>query len=196
MDQLVQRRGAGETRWTMLLVALLLAATAYGGYRAVSSMNAIHDPAALGGDAPATLRLGDARVEVVAAEEVVGVAGSDLMGGMGHNISGWVKADQMMVQVWLRVSTGDRPGDYDPTQLRAYATGSPTPILPASGSLGTGTLTPHSMVEGSVSFVVPRTETRLSLSSTTSGYSIDIPAVAGSPAPAVTPAPGDDEPHH
>ncbi|QSR25758.1 hypothetical protein CFH99_09000 [Nocardioides aromaticivorans] len=198
MDTTVRRPApVGETtRWTLLLVLVLCAATVYGGQRALSLLDPAHHAASPHGhEAPPTLQLGDARVEVVAAEEVVGVAGTDLMGGMGHDISGWVTADQMMVQVWLRVSAGDRAAAYDPSQLRAFAAGSTTPIVPASGSLGTGTLTPHAMVEGSVSFVVPRTDARLSLGTATSDHSVAIPAVPGSSG-RTAPTPGDDEHHH
>lgn len=179
-----------RTRWAALAVALLVAATAYGGYRAIDlASNPVPDPA--------VLQLGGARVELLSAEEVVGVAASDLMSGMGHNISGWVPEDQMMVQVWLRVSAGDRAAGYDAGQLRAFSPGSSRPLLPVSGTLGDGTLTPHAVVEGSVSFVVPRDWTHLTLGATGSDRSIDIPALPAAPGSSGTPAPGgEDHSHH
>lgn len=174
------------TRWAVLAAVLLIAATAYGGFRAV---RLVSDPVL----DSTTLKLGGARVQVVAAEQVVGIANSDLMNGMGHNISGLVGADQMMVQVWLRLSSGDKVADYDPSRLRAYVAGSRTPILPASSSLGDGSLTPHALVEGSVSFVVPRSWDHLVLSAVGSQHSIDIPAVQEQPGNLATPEVGTDE---
>ncbi len=192
MDVLALRRDADadRARWAVLAVIVLIAATAYGGHRALGLMDA---PA----ESASTLELGGAQVQLLSAEEVVGVAASDLMSGMGHNISGWVAEDQMMVQVWLRVSTDDQAAGYDSAQLRAYRRGSPNPLRPVSGTLGNGVLAAHAVVEGSVSFVVPRDWTHLTLGATGSDRSIDIPALPAAPGSSGTPAPGgEDHSHH
>jgi hypothetical protein len=174
-------------RWALLATVLLVAVTAYGGLRAATLLGSA-------GDDPATLRIGDVSFEVVSAEEVVGIANSDLMGGMGHGIQSLVGEDQMMVQVWLDLSAGGRRAAYDTSQLRAYVAGSKKPILPASGTLDRGVLTPHATVEGSIGFVVPRGTTHLSLGSTASSRTIDVPALPeGAP---YVPNPNDSQHHH
>ncbi|GAB3861837.1 hypothetical protein GCM10028801_26410 [Nocardioides maradonensis] len=174
-------------RWSLVAALLLVAVTAYGGLRAVSLWQTA-------GEDPSALRLGDVTFQVVSAEEVVGIANADLMGGMGHNIQGLVSEDQMMVQVWLDVSSGSRKAAYDAGQLRAYLPGSTTPILPASGTLDAGVLTPHATVEGSIGFVVPRGTTHLVLGAVGTRHTIDLPALAAG-APYV-PNPNSSEHHH
>lgn len=174
-------------RWTLVAALLLLAVTAYGGIRAVSLLRTA-------GEDPTALRLGDVTYQVVSAEEVVGIANSDLMGGMGHNISGLVSQDQMMVQVWLHLSSSSKNAAYDPAGLRAFLPGSTKPILPASGTLASGVLTPHATVEGSIGFVVPRGTTHLLLGAVGVRHTIDIPALpAGAP---YVPNPNSSEHHH
>ncbi|GAB4006124.1 hypothetical protein [Nocardioides ultimimeridianus] len=174
-------------RWALIATVLLLAVTAYGGLRAAILLQTA-------GDDPAALRLGDVTFRVVSAEEVVGIANADLMGGMGHNIQGLVTEDQVMVQVWLDLSAGGRRAAYDVSQLRAYLPGSSKPILPASGTLDDGVLAPHATVEGSIGFVVPRGITRLLLGAVGTRRTIDIPALpAGAP---YVPDPNSPEHHH
>ena len=174
-------------RWGLLAALLLIAVTAYGGFRAVSLWQAA-------GEDPAALQLNGVKFQVVSAEEVVGISNADLMGGMGHNIQGLVSEDQMMVQVWLDVSAGGRKAAYDAGQLRAYLPGSTKPILPASGTLDSGILTPHATVEGSIGFVVPRGTTHLVLGAVGTRHTIDLPALAAG-APYV-PNPNSSEHHH
>lgn len=174
-------------RWSLVAALVLLAVAAFGGVRAVSLWRTA-------GDDPTALQLGGVTFQVVSAEEVVGIANADLMGGMGHGIQGLVSEDQMMVQVWLDVSAGSRKAAYDAGELRAYLPGSNTPILPASGTLAGGVLTPHATVEGSIGFVVPRGTTHLLLGAVGTRHTIDIPALpAGAP---YVPNPNSSEHHH
>jgi hypothetical protein len=174
-------------RWGLVAALVLIAVTAYGGFRAVTLMETA-------GNDPTSLELGDVRYQVVSAEEVVGIANADLMGGMGHNISGLVHEDQMMVQVWLHLTTGSRTAAYDPGQLRAYLPGSSKAILPASGTLANGVLAKDATVEGSIGFVVPRGTTRLLLGAVGTRHTIEIPALpAGAP---YIPDPNSSEHHH
>lgn len=172
MDARTRRpRQAPVRRAALVLATFLLAVAAcLGGVRAVAL--ATTKPAD-----PAALDLGAARLHVSGVEEVVGVAASDLMGGMAHNISGMVSDDQMMVLVSVSVTAGDAPASYDAKVLAARALGSSVELHPVGGTLGSGRLSPHARIEGSVAFVVPRNGAHLVLGVRGSHRTIDLAVV-------------------
>lgn len=164
-------RGAARTA---LLLVLLLAGSAIGGWRALSTL----------GEHPgsATLLVGGVSYTVTHVEQVQGLADADL-GGMSHGIQSLVAGDQALLVVSLVVSAGDSASSFDPAALRAVARGSTLP--PAGGTLAAGRLRRHGHVEGSVSFVVPRNGSTLALHAP--GGSADVPllqvGVAATPEP-------------
>ena len=162
---------------------LLLLATVAGGVRATALLTADDDSQ--------SLRFAGATWTVTDVAQVVGVAQRDLMSGMGHNIGGDVSDSQMMVRVSFLVSAGDHRAGFDPTQLRAYEVGKSTPILPTGGSLGTGVLSPHADVEGTVTFVVSRDGGHLILRAPGSSDDVDLTTVDQAPA-----GTGVDHEHH
>jgi len=172
MDAWGEARTKAPTRSAALVLALclLVVATLVGGVRAVALAGAASDDAS-------TLQLDGASLRVTSVDEVVGIAAADLMGGMAHNISGMVTDDQMMLDVSVRVTAGDAPATYDVRQIVARAAGSRATIVAAGGSLGSGFLSAHGRVEGSVTFVVPRNGAHLVLSVRGSPRSIDLAAV-------------------
>ena len=90
---------ARPSRPPYLASGLLLVATLLGGVRATSLM-------AHAGDDPRSLRIAGATWHVTDVEQVVGVAQRDLMSGMGHNISGYVPDDEMLVKVSVVINAG------------------------------------------------------------------------------------------
>jgi hypothetical protein len=104
------------------------------------------------------------------------------MSGMGHNIGGYVSDSQMMVRVSVVLSAGDHGTRFDAGWLRAYEDHGSKPILPTGGSLGSGTLSAHAHVEGTVTFVVPRDGGHLVLKATGAPGSVDLTTVDHAPA--------------
>ena len=166
-------RATRLSRSSYLASVLLLVATVVGGVRATALLTAENDPQ--------SLEFAGATWTVTGVDEVVGVAQRDLMSGMGHNISGYVSDSQMMVTVSFVVSAGDQRAGFDPTQLRAYEVGRKTPILPNGGSLGTGLLSPHGQVEGTVTFVVSRDGGHLVLRAQGASGDVDLTTVDQAP---------------
>ena len=170
MDGGTRRRKQVRARTRALAVLLLVVATAFGGVRAFALANAA-------GKDPSTLQLDGATLRVTAVEEVVGIAAADLMGGMAHNISGYVAEDQMMLNVSVEITAGAQPSAYDARSLVARAVVARTHLLPTGGSLGSGLLSARGRVDGTVTFVVPRDGAHLVLSIRGSPHSIDLASV-------------------
>ena len=165
---------ARPSRPPYLASGLLLVATLLGGVRATSLM-------AHAGDDPGSLRIAGATWHVTDVEQVVGVAQRDLMSGMGHNISGYVPDDEMLVKVSVVINAGDHPAAFSADWLRAYEAGSRTPLSPAGGSLGSGDLRAHATVEGSVTFVVARDGGHLVLQGKGSSQTLDLTTIDQAP---------------
>ena len=138
---------------TVLLVVLLLAGSAVGGWRALS---------ATAGTGPSTLVVVGVSYTVVHVEQVAGLADADL-GGMSHGIQGLVTPDQALVVVSLVVDAADRPSDFDPSVLQALLSDSSRTLTPAGGTLAAGRLGRRGRMEGTVSFVVARGGGQLAL---------------------------------
>ena len=172
------------SRSSYLASGLLLLATIVGGVRATALLTAEDDPQ--------SLSFAGATWTVTDVAQVVGVAQRDLMSGMGHNIGGYVSDSQMMVRVSFLVSAGDHRAAFDPTQLRAYEVGKSAPIRPSGGSLGTGVLSPHAEVEGTVTFVVSRDGGHLVLRAPGASGDVDLATVDQAPASTS----GNDHQHH
>lgn len=170
MDGRVEPRNRLLTRARAIAVSLLVVATAVGGVRAFALAGASAED-------PSTLQLDGATLRVTGVEKVVGIAAADLMGGMAHNISGYVGDDQMMLSVSVQISAGAQPAAYDARSILARAVGARAHLLPAGGSLGSGFLSAHGRVEGTVAYVVPRDGSHLVLSVRGSPRSIDLAAV-------------------
>jgi hypothetical protein len=128
------------------LVAVVLAATALGGWRAVSIAATRPDPS--------TLVVEGVSYRVTHAEQIQGLSDSAL-GGMSHGIQNLVTDDKALISVTVVVSTADSPGSYDARSLGAFATGSRVGFPPVGG-MGSGRLKAHASIEGFLSFVVPR----------------------------------------
>lgn len=168
----------------VLALVLLVAAMVAGGVRAVALAHGSPDD-------PLTLPMDGAAVQVTGVEEVTGVAAKDLMSGMGHNISGYVSQDQMMISVALRLRAGGDGATYDVRRLVAHASGNKATLHPAGGSLGSGVLSAHAQVEGSVTFVVPRNGAHLVLGVRGSPRTVDLASVD-----TAAPAAPDGHSHH
>ncbi|RNM12669.1 hypothetical protein [Nocardioides pocheonensis] len=164
------RRGQVRRHRRALATGLLLLATALGGVRAFALAEAA-------GQDPATLQIDGATLRVTGVEQVVGTAAADLMGGMAHNISGYVPQDEMMLSVSVEITAGAQPSTYEARRIVARAVGARTPLMAAGGSLGSGFLDAHGRVVGTVTFVVPRNGSHLVLSVRGSPRSIDLAAV-------------------
>jgi hypothetical protein len=177
-------RSTRRNRTSYLASGLLLLATVVGGVRATALLTA--------DESSESLTFAGATWTVTDVTQVVGVAQRDLMSGMGHNISGYVSDSQMMVTVSFVVSAGDQRAGFDPTQLRAYEVGKKTPIPSNGGSLGTGVLSAHGQVEGTVTFVVPRDGEHLVLRAQGAPGDIDLTTVDQAPSGAGS----DDHQHH
>jgi len=156
MDNRVQPPSRRPARATAVATCVLVLVTGAGGARAV----ALARTASLD---PSTLRLDGLTVHVVGVDEVVGVAAADLMGGMAHNISGYVPEDEMMLSVSVELTAGDEPTTYRASRIVARALGASADLSPAGGTLGSGFLSAHGRVDGTVAFVVPRDGSHLSL---------------------------------
>lgn len=137
-----------------MLSALVLGATALGGWPVAAITAAEHDPM--------TLRVGHAAFTVTHVEQVAGLTDADL-GGMAHGVQSLVPQDKALIRVTVTVSAAGTSIDYDARALRAFATGSSVGVAPLSGSLAPGRLQAHGQIEGSLSYVVPRKTTRLVL---------------------------------
>jgi hypothetical protein len=170
MDDRVDPRRQVRSRTRAIAVCLLVVATLAGGVRAFALAGAATQD-------PSTLQLDGATLRVTGVEQVVGIAAADLMGGMAHNISGYVADDQMMLSVSVEISAGEQPAAYDARNILARAVGARAHLLPAGGSLGSGFLSAHGRVEGTVAYVVPRDGSHLVLSVRGSPRSIDLAAV-------------------
>jgi hypothetical protein len=176
------RRTARVKKPSYLASGLLLLATAAGGVRAADLLSAETDPH--------SLQFAGATWTVTDVSQVVGVAQQDLgMGGMAHNISGYVSDSQRMVRVSFTVAAGDHRTPFDPAQLRAYEVGHQAPIQPTGGTLGAGVLAAHAQVDGSVTFVVSRDGGHLVLRAPGSPEQVDLTTVD-------TAAPGTTTDHH
>lgn len=157
----------------MVLVVVVLLATALGGWRAASM-------AAAGLD-PATLTVNGVSYTVTHAEQVQGLSDSDL-GGMSHGIQSLVTDDKALITLRLVISAGDSPASYDARVLRAFASNSPDGISPVGGILAPGNLGPHSRIEGFLSFVVPRDGAQIVLRAPGDAGEIPLPTVEVAPA--------------
>jgi hypothetical protein len=144
--------------WRLLLLsALVVAATAVGGLRAVSL--------AQDRPGPHTLDVGDVSYTVTDVELVAGLTDQDL-GGMSHGVQSLVGSGQALVRVRLRVSAGRNAAAYDPAALRAVAASSPASasgVAPSGASFAPGRLRAHGSIEGSLSYVLPRDGAQLVL---------------------------------
>ena len=157
---------------------LLLLATVAGGVRATTLLSHHEDPR--------SLELAGATWTVTDVEQVVGVAQRDLMSGMGHNIGGYVSDSQMMVRVSFVISAGDHRTSFNAGWLRAYEADKSQPLLPTGGSLGSGALSAHAEVEGTVTFVVPRDGGHLVLRAPGASGDVDLTTVDQAPPGATT----------
>lgn len=147
MTRLPRQAPARSGNWAAVLVLVVLAATALGGWRVARGAAAPPDAA--------TLAVGHASYTVTHVDQVKGLSQKEL-GGMAHGVQSLVSDDKALITVSLTVSAGDRPATVDPGVLSAVAAGSPLLFLPVGGTLAKGHLSAHARVEGSVSFVVPR----------------------------------------
>lgn len=137
----------------LLLLVLLAGLAGLGGYLAIAQIN----PPGLDG-APASYRqmstsFGQVTVSVLANS--VGMTSGEL-GGMVHNLQGYVEPDRVQLQVWVTLQ--NRLGHsvlYYPAQFRLVGAGDDL-ALPIGSSLGPGRLLPAASVSGSLSFVAPR----------------------------------------
>lgn len=170
METLAEPREAWRLRASMLAACVLVLVTAVGGVRALGLARAASQD-------PATLQLDGTTLRVTGVEEVVGIAAADLMGGMAHNISGYVADDQMMLSVSVQVTAGEEPSTYEAGKILAQVVGAHAHLAPAGGTLGSGYLSAHGRVEGTVAFVVPRDGAHLVLSVRGSPRSIDLATV-------------------
>jgi hypothetical protein len=150
----VQTAGVASRR-AVLIGAVLLMATVFGGWRAAAALTT-------GQQDPRALHVGGATFTVTHVEQVAGLSDAEL-GGMSHNIQGLVTDKQQLVRVALTVSAGGRTTTFDPAVLRLYAAGAKVGLPPSGGSFSHGTLAAHARIEGSLSFVVKRNGARLSL---------------------------------
>lgn len=148
MTRRPRRTPARSGNWPAVLVLVVLAATVLGGWRVARG-------AAPPADA-ATLAVGHTSYTVTHVDQVKGLSPAEL-GGMAHGVQSLVSEDKALITVSLTVTAGDRATTVDPGVLSAVAVGSPRAFLPAGGTLAKGRLSAHARVEGSVSFVVPRT---------------------------------------
>jgi hypothetical protein len=168
--------GSRPSRQTYLAAGLLVAAVV-GGVRAADLASSLDNGSR-------SFEMAGASWRVTDVDEVVGVSKRDLMsgmGGMGHNIGGLVTDDQMMIKVSLAVTGGDHGTSFNAGWLRAYEAGSTTPILPTGGSLGSGALSAHAIVEGTVTFVVPRDGGHLVLRGRGTSHVVDLTTVDQAP---------------
>jgi hypothetical protein len=106
---------------------------------------------------PDSLRVGDAVYTVTHVEQLNGLTDADV-GGMTHGIQGLVTKNQMLIRVSLTVSAGDNAATFDATVLQVHAADG-IGVAPLGGSLAGGRLRAHSRIDGSLSYVVPRTAT-------------------------------------
>ena len=95
-------------------------------------------------------------------EQVAGLSDADL-GGMAHGVQSLVPQDKALIRVTVTVSADGTSTDYDARALQAFATGSSVGVAPLGGSLAPGRLQAHGQIEGSLSYVVPRTTSQLVL---------------------------------
>jgi hypothetical protein len=136
------------------ILAAVVLAVGLGGWRAAST--AAPKPG------PATLLVNGVSYDIAHAEQVVGLSDSDL-GGMSHGIQGLVTDEKALVKVSLVVGGADSPTSYDASVLRVFATGSSSGIVPAGSTFAPGRLSSHGHIEGTVSFIVPRNGSQLTL---------------------------------
>lgn len=167
MDNRVRPPTTRPARAPVLAACLLVVMTVAGGARALTLARA----ASLD---PSTLQLDGVTLRVTGVDEVVGVAASDLMGGMAHNISGYVPDDEMMLSVSVEVTAGDHDAAYQARSVVVHAVGARADLVPAGGTLGSGFLSAHGRVDGTVAFVVPRDGSHLTLGVRGSPRSIDL----------------------
>jgi hypothetical protein len=129
------------------MVALVILATALGGWRAVSMAATRPDPS--------TLVINGVSYTVTHAEQVQGLSDAAL-GGMSHGIQSLVTDDKALVTLRMVITAGDSPGSYDARALRVFVKGSSVGAPPVGGILVPAHLRARASIEGYLSFVVPR----------------------------------------
>lgn len=175
-------------RVVVALIAVELFAVVLGGWRVVASH----------ASAPQTaLHVGDATFTVVQTEQVSGLTNADLS-GMSHGIQGLVKDDETLVRVSVTVSAGGSATDYDPSRLLVYTSGSAVGEPPVGGSLVPGRLGAGGSLEGSLSYVLPRSAAQITLGTGPDSPRIPLAPIEGAPVSlenAPSDADGEDHPH-
>ncbi|MDX6232846.1 MAG: hypothetical protein QOH68_1846 [Nocardioidaceae bacterium] len=146
-----------------VLTGLLVLATLLGAWHVAASTTARLDPM--------SLQVDETTFTVTHVERVTGLTADDL-GGMAHGIQGLVQEDQTMLRVSVTVAAGDEDTTFDVGSLRLFSSASKHAIRPVGGSLGRGRLGAKSLIEGAVSFVVPRNGARFVLRSRGSEQSV------------------------
>ena len=175
----------------VVLSTLVLGATAAGAWRVAAITSAEHDPM--------TLRVGHASYTVTHVEQVAGLSDADL-GGMAHGVQSLVPQDKALIRVTVTVSADGTSTDYDARALQAFATGASVGVGPLGGSLAPGRLQAHGQIEGSLSYVVPRTTRQLVLRAGRLPRAVPLlrveqgPAVAGHDHAGVTDTPSPHQP--
>jgi len=162
-----------RTGRTVLVAALMLLATLFGGWRVVAMAQPRPDAG--------TFTVDVVSYRVARAEAVSGLSDQDLS-GMAHGIQGLVSDDKAIIRVSLVLSTGSASGSYDPGALRLSSAGEPALIAPVGGSLPPGQLRANAQIEGAIAFEVPRNGGALSL--VAPGQSRQIPLLTVDTAPA------------
>ena len=141
------------------LAVVLLTLLALGGGRIAATVAQARTVRA----DPASIVVGDVSYRITHVEQVTGLADADL-GGMSHGIQGLVTEGKALVNVTLVVTADGTGGAYDAGVLRVVGTSGSTALTaPVGGTLAAGRLRPHSHIEGSLSFVVPRNGAQLAL---------------------------------
>lgn len=161
--------------WTgrvSVLTGLLVLTTLLGAWHVAASTAGRHDPM--------SLQVGGTTFTVSQVERVTGLTADDL-GGMAHGIQGLVQDDQTLLRVSLTIAAVDEDTTYDAGTLRLYSSSSKRAIRPVGGSLGRGELGAHSLIEGAVSFVVPRNGAHFVLRSRGSSQSVSLTRVDKAP---------------
>lgn len=143
------------SRRVAILGVLVLLATAFGGWRAVTLASTPRLAAN-------SFQVGGVTYTVTHAEQVAGLSDADLS-GMSHGIQGLVNDASELVRVSVLVSAGKSAATYHPDILKIYKSGSPKAVSAVGGSLSPGKLQPHGQIEGQLSFVLPRDGSTLTL---------------------------------
>ena len=175
-------------RVVVALVVVELFAAVLGGWRFVASHASASQTA---------LHVGDATFTVIQTERVSGLSNADLS-GMSHGIQGLVKDDETLVRVSVTVSADGSATGYDPSRLLVYTSGSAVGAPPLGGSLVPGRLRAGGSIEGTLSYVVPRSAAQIAMGTDSDGSRIALVPIEASPVQlenAPADADGEDHPH-